>query len=127
MTGTWNTFNAPSGVKADTMLLLTDGTVLVHDANRPSLGNTYGGANWYSLSPDSHGDYRSGTWSSALPMSGQRKYFASGVLKDGRVYVVGGEYSDILGDTDTSTDNDNRGEIFDPCLLYTSDAADDLT
>jgi len=114
MTGTWNTFNAPSGVKADTMLLLTDGTVLVHDANRPSLGNTYGGANWYSLSPDSHGDYRSGTWSSALPMSGQRKYFASGVLNDGRVYVVGGEYSDILGDTDTSTDNDNRGEIFDP-------------
>ena len=82
MTGTWNTFHAPSGVKADTMLLLTDGTVLVHDANRPSLGNTYGGANWYSLSPDSHGDYRSGTWSSALPMSGQRKYFASGVLKD---------------------------------------------
>ena len=114
MTGTWNTFNAPSGVKADTMLLLTDGTVLVADANRPSLGNTYGGANWYRLSPDGHGDYRSGTWSGALPMSGQRKYFASGVLKDGRVYVVGGEYSDILGDTDTSTDNDTRGEIFDP-------------
>ena len=47
-------------------------------------------------------------------MAGQRKYFASGVLKDGRVFVVGGEYSDILGDTDTSADNDTRGEIFDP-------------
>jgi hypothetical protein len=96
------------------MLLLTDGTVLVHDANRPSLSNTYGGKNWYRLTPDSNGDYRNGTWSSALPMAGQRKYFASGVLKDGRVFVVGGEYSDILGDTDKSADNDTRGEILDP-------------
>src|SRR5450631_2449004 len=105
MSGAWNTFNAPSGVLADTMLLLTDGTVLVHDANRPSVGNAYGGKNWYRLTPDNHGDYRGGTWSGALPMSGQRQFFASGVLGDGRVYVVGGEYSDILGDTDTSTDN----------------------
>ncbi len=114
MTGTWNTFSAPSGVKADTMLLLTDGTVLVHDANRPSLRDTFGGADWYRLTPDNHGDYRNGSWSSALPMSGQRQFFASGVLKDGRVYVVGGEYSDINGDTDTSSDHDVRGEIFDP-------------
>ena len=114
MSGTWNTFSAPSGVKAGTMLLLTDGTVLVHDANRPSLGNTFGGKNWYRLTPDSSGDYRNGTWSSALPMAGQRKYFATGVLKDGRVFMVGGEYSDILGDTDTSADKDARGEIFDP-------------
>jgi hypothetical protein len=114
MTGTWNTFTAPSGVKADTMLLLTDGDVFVHDANRPSLGQTFGGKNWYRLTPNSSGDYRNGTWSSALPMNGQRKYFASGVLKDGRVFVVGGEYSDILGNTDTSSDNDTRGEIFDP-------------
>ncbi|WP_425955152.1 hypothetical protein [Xylanimonas sp. McL0601] len=114
MAGTWGTFNAPSGVSADTMVLLTDGTVLAHDANRPSLGQTYGGKNWYRLTPDSHGDYRNGSWSSALPMAGQRKYFGSGVLRDGRVYVVGGEYSDILGDTDKTSDNDTRAEIFDP-------------
>ena len=114
MSGTWKTFSAPAGVMAGTMLLLTDGAVLVHDANRPSVGNTFGGKNWYRLTPDNNGDYRNGTWSSALPMAGQRKYFASGVLKDGRVFVVGGEYSDILGDTDTSADNDTRGEIFDP-------------
>jgi hypothetical protein len=47
-------------------------------------------------------------------MSGQRQFFASGVLKDGRVYVVGGEFSDILGNTDTTPDKDTRGEIFDP-------------
>jgi len=114
MAGSWTTFSAPSGVKAGSMLLLTDGSVLAHDANRPSLGNTYGGKNWYRLVPDNHGDYNNGTWSSALPMNGQRKYFASGVLMDGRIYVVGGEYSDILGDTDTSEDHDFRGEIFDP-------------
>ena len=78
------------------------------------LGNTYGGANWYRLTPDTTGDYRNGTWSSAFPMNGQRKYFASGVLQDGRVFVVGGEYSDVLGDKDKSTDNDARGEDFDP-------------
>src|SRR3954462_2864330 len=104
MTGTWNTFNAPSGVSADTMLLLTDGTVLVHDANRPSLSNTYGGANWYRLTPENHGNYCNGAWSGALPMSGQRQLFVSGVLRDSRVFVVGGEYSDINGDTDTTTD-----------------------
>ena len=114
MSGTWNTFNAPSGLNADTMLLLTDGTVLVHDANRPSLSQNFGGANWYRLTPNASGDYRNGNWSGALPMSGQRQFFASGVLKDGRVYVVGGEYSDILGSTDKTTDNDTRGEIFDP-------------
>ena len=85
MSGTWNTFNAPPGLNADTMLLLTDGTVLVHDANRPSLSKNFGGANWYRLTPDSSGDYRNGSWSGALPMSGQRQFFASGVLKDGRV------------------------------------------
>ena len=114
MAGTWNTFNAPSGLNADTMLLLTDGTVLVHDANRPSLSQNVGGANWYRLTPDGSGDYRKGAWSGALPMSGQRQFFASGVLKDGRVYVVGGEFSDILGNTDTTQDKDTRGEIFDP-------------
>lgn len=32
MAGTWSSFNAPSGVNADTTILLTDGSVLVHDA-----------------------------------------------------------------------------------------------
>ena len=87
MTGTWNTFTAPSGCNADTMLLLTDGSVLVHDSNRPSASRDFGGANWFRLTPDNHGDYRNGTWSGALPMAGQRQFFSSGVLKDGRVVV----------------------------------------
>lgn len=114
MAGTWQSFNAPSGVLADTAILLTDGTVLVHDANRPSLSSAFGGANWYRLTPDSHGDYRSGTWSSALPMATARQFFASGVLRDGRVFVVGGEFSDVKGASDKTQDIATTGEIFDP-------------
>ena len=89
-------------------------TVFVHDANRPSLGQTFGGANWYRLTPDSHGDYRNGTWSSPLPMATARQFFGSGVPCDGRVYVVGGEYSGVNGASDTTQDTASSGEIFDP-------------
>src|SRR5664280_2565298 len=114
MAGSWQTFNAPSGVSADTAILLTDGTVLVHDANRPSLGQAFGGRNWYRLTPDGHGDYRNGTWSAALQMATARQFFASGVLRDGRVFVVGGEFSDVNGASDTTQDIATSGEIFDP-------------
>jgi hypothetical protein len=42
-------------------------------------------------------------------MANAREYFASGVLRDGRVFVVGGEYSDAF-----AQDGCNIGEIFDP-------------
>lgn len=121
MAGTWRTFNAPSGVNADTMVLLTDGSVLVHDANRPALGQNFGGANWYRLTPNND-DYSTGSWSGALPMvTNQRKYFGSGVLRDGRVYVVGGEYSDTISSTDTTEDLGIKAEVFDPATnLWTA-------
>src|SRR5689334_8391269 len=114
MSGTWGSFTAPAGVLADTAILLTDGTVLVHDANRPVLSQAYGGKNWYRLTPDEHGSYGFGRWSTALPMSTARQFFASGMLRDGRVYVVGGEYSDVLGSASTAQDVATSGEIFDP-------------
>ena len=115
MAGTWNTFNAPSGVNADTMLLLTDGTVLVHDANRPSLSRHFGGANWYRLTPDSHGDYRNGTWSArsadgdSAPVLRQRR-------AQGRPRLSSSAASSPTSSatTDKTQDNDTRGEIFDP-------------
>ena len=111
MAGTWKSFNAPSGVSADTMILLTDATVLVHDANRQGtkLGN-FGGANWYRLTPDAQGDYSKGQWAGPFPMANARQFFASGVLRDGRVYVVGGEFSSAT----PLQDADPTGEIFDP-------------
>ena len=111
MAGTWKSFNAPSGVSADTMILLTDATVLVHDANRQGtkFGN-FGGANWYRLTPDAQGDYSKGQWAGPFPMANARQFFASGVLRDGRVYVVGGEFSSAT----PLQDADPTGEIFDP-------------
>jgi hypothetical protein len=102
--GQWTTFQAPSSVgsfNSDTVLLLTDGSVLIHEAY---------GANWLRLKPDKHGNYKTGEWSGLLKMSLARQFFASGVLRDGRVFVLGGEYSGPKAE-----DNDSPlGEIFDP-------------
>src|SRR6516225_11189874 len=57
--------------------------------------------------PDSSGSYINGQWSTLADMSFWRRYYASGVLKDGRVFVCGGEQSGDVGDT-------NKGAIYDP-------------
>jgi hypothetical protein len=90
---------APS--PAGTMLLLTDGTVMVH-------GNPFD--TWMRLSPAANGSYAAGTWSALAPMSEQRLYFASHVLQSGKVWVLGGEYTGTpLQPTWTNT-----GEVYDP-------------
>lgn len=107
----WSYFNAPnigsSEFRADTMLLLTDGSVLIHNGEDPSPR-----AEWYRLTPDmSQADpnqrYARGTWSGPTRMLNTRQFFSSAVLRDGRVYVIGGEYSDSGNDSPL-------GEIFDP-------------
>jgi hypothetical protein len=103
MAGTWTTISplptvASGTFSSDTMLLLTDGSVLLHNAY---------GKEWLRLTPDSNGRYESGTWSAELDMINTREYFASGVLSDGRVFAIGGEDSDAGSDTPL-------GEIFDP-------------
>src|ERR1700676_2084106 len=105
MANTWKSFgNIPAGLSPDTMLLLTDGSVLVHNAN---------GKDWYRLTPDNQGKYETGKWSEALNMANTRQFFASGVLMDGLVFAVGGEYSDAgdLGDPKGPT---ALAEIFNP-------------
>ncbi len=86
---------------AGTGLLLTDGTVLFQ-------GN--GLSDWYKLTPDNTGSYLNGTWSKQANL--QSGYvpdaFASAVLADGRVVIVGGEYNSgafVLT---------NQGAIYDP-------------
>jgi hypothetical protein len=86
-------------------LLLTDGTVIAHAA---------GTADWYKLTPDITGSYVSGTWSqiASLPVINGTayapQYFASAVLPDGRVIIMGGEYNGGVGD------HTNLGAIYDP-------------
>lgn len=62
---------------------------------------------WHALKPDIFGSYLNGTWQSLADMSAWRRYYASGVLKDGRVIICGGEQSGAGEDT-------NRCEIYDP-------------
>ncbi len=71
------------------MLLMTDGTVLVKNSSGSS--DVYGRA-WDKLTPDAYGSYIHGTWSTIAKMTDSRLYFSSQVLKDGSVYIAGGEY-----------------------------------
>jgi hypothetical protein len=84
------------------MLLETDGTVLMQGGGVSST--------WYRLTPSSSGSYIQGSWSQAAGMSLQRLYYASNVLPDGRILVLGGEYSGTLGQQNYS----NQGEIYSP-------------
>ncbi|MEO6787723.1 MAG: kelch repeat-containing protein, partial [Chthoniobacteraceae bacterium] len=86
--GTWtplaNTPPGPVGV----MLLLSDGTVIAENNDDGSIN----GPAWYRLTPNGAGSYVNGTWSAIAPMNDGRLFFSSQVLKDGRVFVAGGEY-----------------------------------
>lgn len=87
---------------ADTALLLTDGTVMVHK---------YQDVAWYRLTPDAFGNYWTGTWSQLAnaPSGYSPTDFASAVLPDGRVIIEGGEY--LAGQGPVWT---NLGALYDP-------------
>jgi hypothetical protein len=100
---------------ADEMILLTDGSILIHNADTGA-GTIASptASEWMRMSPDSTGNYSNPSWSSTGPMTTARQYFGSGMLQDGRVFVVGGEYStDLVNTGGTGTDSP-LGEIFDP-------------
>ena len=88
--GTWTPVASqapqPSG---GLMLLLSDGTVM---AKSEAGGGDGIGSTWLRLTPNASGSYVNGTWSTLTTMNSTRLYFSSQVLKDGRVYVAGGEY-----------------------------------
>jgi|HubBroStandDraft_6_1064221.scaffolds.fasta_scaffold07282_5 hypothetical protein len=82
----WQSLKHPPTFFTDTALLLTDGTVIVHEYCTP---------NWHRLTPDKTGSYVNGTWTliTSMPSNYAPLYFASQVLPDGRVLVEGGEYN----------------------------------
>ena len=101
--GTWKALKSafPGKQFPDTALVLTDGTVMMHD------GCT---TDWYKLTPDSKGNYQTGTWKklSSMQSGYQPLYFASQVLADGRVVVNGGEYNNCSAVWTT------LGSLYDP-------------
>jgi Kelch motif len=77
---------------------------------------------WHRFTADGGGNYVNGTWSSLQPMKDNSVipankggptfaplYFASAVLRNGRVFVAGGEYNSGIKDSDLVAT-----EIFDP-------------
>ena len=97
----WTAVSAPPN-SVGTMMLLTDGTVMAQEAGVTNV--------WYRLTPNSSGSYSNGTWSttSIANMGTQRLYFASNVLANGNVFVMGGEYSGSSG----SENDNNTGQIY---------------
>jgi hypothetical protein len=91
----WKTLTNTPPFSVDTMLLLTDASIMCHE---------YETSNWHRLVPDAKGNYVNGTWQSMTPLPANAPlsqdgpvdaplYYASAVLKDGRVFVAGGEYN----------------------------------
>lgn len=98
MAGTWQGLVNQPTFRTSTMILLTDGRVMVQEEATE---------HWHALTPDASGGYVGGSWSPLADMSFWRRYYASAVTRDGRVVVIGGEQSGDVGDT-------NKGEIYDP-------------
>ncbi len=101
MSGVWTALtNLAPATAPGTTLLMSDGTVMEQDSAAMS--------QWAKLTPDASGNYANGTWSSLASMNNPRLYFPSIVLPSGKVFVVGGEYTN-KGDVDF-----NGAETFDP-------------
>jgi hypothetical protein len=79
------------------LLLLSDATIMVQ--NKTS-------SNWFRLTP-TNGSYIKGGWSNIASMSYARANYASDVLRDGRVFVAGGEQP-------TNGPQQIHAEVYDP-------------
>jgi hypothetical protein len=102
-TSPWQPLTNSVNIIYSNPLLMTDGTVIVHNASKQD---------WWKLTPDINGSYVNGTWSqfASLPAGYGPLYFGSAVLPDGRVVVNGGEYN--FGSAAWT----NKGAIYSPLL-----------
>jgi hypothetical protein len=94
--------NLPPGGSVINLMLLSDGTVMAQSGDD--------GWHWFKLTPDAHGSYIHGTWTTTAPMSFPRIYFSTNVLQDGRLWLLGGEYTGPYFDANIAP----SGEIYDP-------------
>lgn len=84
MGGLWTPLSNAPRINASTMLLLTDGSIICQGIQTKD---------WWKLVPDAYGDYIDGTWVQIASAPNNPLYYASAVLRDGRVFTAGGEYS----------------------------------
>jgi hypothetical protein len=97
----WTKLANPAPNSAGVMLQLPDGTVMIQSGSL---------ANWMHLKPDASGSYINGTWAADIaPGPTRRLYFASQMLPNGKVWILGGEYSGPALLANWS----NTGEVYD--------------
>jgi hypothetical protein len=120
LSGTWDrvTQSLSGGDGTGTMLLLTDGTVMIQGG-----GGVQPASNkWYTLTPSSSvsdaNRYEAGSISSIQSMAIARLDFASVVLPSGSVFIAGGE---ITGNS--NHDPHNASTVYDPATGNWSTAA----
>lgn len=106
----WTTM--PIGFYPGTMVLMTDGTALVHYATEDPSGGLWPSDIWERLTPDAYGNYADGTWSTLPPMPAgyAPEFHATAVLPDGRLIVEGGEF---IGESNQRVES-SLGAIYDP-------------
>lgn len=87
--GQWTVLTNAPPAGVGHIQMLTDGSVLALNTTCGAVGI------WYRLVPDSTGSYVNGKWLSGgtLPSGYNPLYFASQVLPNGDVVVIGGEYN----------------------------------
>lgn len=93
--GTWTALNNTAPGSVQLIMLCSDGTVMAFRGS---------GTSWYRLTPDSNGSYVNGSWTTRDSMAFTRRFHASTVLRDGRVFVAGAEYGTGFA----------NGEVYDP-------------
>jgi len=110
---TWTKITTAPSVSMGSMLLLTDGRVLVHSEPNCT-GCTGDYTSWYTLTPDNTGSYINGTWTkvATLPSGYSPLFFGSAVLRDGKVVIQGGEYN--CPSSRCSAVWQSLGAIYDP-------------
>jgi hypothetical protein len=112
---------------ASTMLLLSDGSVMVQGGG---ISN-----NWYELTPDNSAAtayvsavdaqrYAHGSFTTLAQSAYQRQYYASDMLPNGDLLAAGGEYALPLNPDDTYPTN--KVELYDP-VANTWTQEDDFT
>lgn len=111
LSGTWTPLSSPAPDPGGigTTMLLSNGDVMAQGGG--GTGNSPSNA-WYQLTPNSSGSYAGGSWSNLASMSTARTFYGSNVLPDGKIFVVGGEYTSPGGTPGWLLIN--KGEIYDP-------------
>jgi hypothetical protein len=109
---------AAIGSAPGNIALMTNGKVL---ASGRKWSNT-----WFMLDPDPFGNYANSAWRQ-LPGTSVLGRWAnpSAVLRDGRYWSAGGEYTDTPTASTANKGNRNKAEIFDPITETWSALADD--